>query len=361
MRKINPGLWASTPLLAVCGVVAALMMGAGLYLKLSGHLSPGPLSNVRSNNEPLGGYVSHAEFEKECGFCHAPVHCITDTRCQDCHIEIARQRATASGLHSLLPGTDRCQNCHVEHRGRDAAITELAITNINHTLLASFSLEQHSQDYDGSEITCESCHSNEMSMNETLDCNSCHVEANHAYMTSHVETYGTGCVDCHDGRDRMMNFDHNQYYLLDGRHTDLVCDDCHINKTYAATIKDCAGCHMEPELHAGIFGVNCASCHTSLAWAPAQFVQHSFVSDSSAADIAGCEVCHAGSYVEYPCYSCHSHDEMQAVHLPYEILDTNENCVDCHPNGRMTEAAGLGNPQPGRDGKPAPEVSTTGY
>lgn len=367
MRKTNPNQTRpgerghSLLLMAVFGMAAALFVGAGLYLKLSGKLSPGPLSAASSHNETLGGYVSHAEFEQQCSHCHAPIHCITDTRCQDCHKDIAQQRATASGLHSLLPGTQRCQNCHKEHMGRDAAITELSFANINHEKLASFSLEKHQQDYDGSPLSCESCHSDQQFIKDTLDCTSCHTEADHDYLSSHIETYGTGCVDCHDGRDRMIAFDHDQYYLLDGAHQPLDCGECHLEKQYAVTVSDCAGCHAEPELHAGIFGLNCVSCHTTLAWAPAQFIQHSFVSDTSNPGIDGCETCHAGTYSEYPCYSCHTAEEMDAAHLPYDVLDTNENCIECHPAGRESEAAGLQAQQPYTAPEPGIEVSSSGY
>ncbi len=367
MRKTNPGLTKSTELghthllMAVFGMAVALILGVGLYLKLSGKLSPGPLSAASSHNQELGGYVSHAEFEQQCSHCHAPLHCVTDTRCQDCHMDIAEQRATASGLHSLLPGTQRCQNCHKEHMGRDGAITELAYVNIDHQKLASFSLDQHKLNYDGSPMSCESCHSNQQFMKDTLDCISCHAEADHDYLSNHLEAYGAGCVDCHDGRDRMMAFDHNQYFTLDGGHESLVCDDCHLEKQYASTMQDCAGCHAEPELHAGVFGFNCVSCHTTLAWAPAQFVQHSFVSDSGASSITGCETCHAGSYTEYPCYTCHETEEMRLVHLPFDILDTTENCTDCHPNGREGQAAAVQLQQPHTTGGQGIEVSSSGY
>lgn len=367
MRKTNPG--QNSPkergytllLMAVFGMAAALFVGGGLYLKLSGKLSPGPLSDARSNGVPLGGYVSHAEFEQQCGHCHAPVHCITDTRCQGCHKDIAQQRASASGLHSLLPGTERCQNCHVEHLGREAVITRLAFANINHEKLANFSLEQHKTNFDGSPMSCESCHSNEQFINDTLDCISCHADEDHDYLASHIEAYGTGCIDCHDGRDRMMAFDHNQYFLLDGGHEPLACDDCHLEKQYASTMRDCAGCHAEPDLHAGVFGLNCLSCHTTQAWAPAQFVQHSFVSGSNANSIEGCETCHGGTYNEYPCYTCHTHDEMQSVHLPYEILDTSEKCIECHPTGRDVEAADIQAQPPRQTGGQQIEVSSSGY
>jgi hypothetical protein len=88
---------------------------------------PGPLSEMALRGEALEGYGSHAEFEQSCGHCHAPVHCITDTRCQDCHMDVAKQRSSGEGLHARLPGTGRCQTCHIEHQGREMVLTDFRL------------------------------------------------------------------------------------------------------------------------------------------------------------------------------------------------------------------------------------------
>lgn len=320
-------------LLAVFGMAAALLAGIGLYLTLNGKFLPGPVSAANKHSQELGGYVSHAEFERQCSHCHAPLHCITDTRCQDCHMDIAQQRASASGLHSLLPGTQRCQNCHIEHQGREASITKIAFLNVDHQKLSEFSLEKHQQDYDGSPMGCDSCHSNQQFMKETMDCISCHAAEDHDYIAAHIEAYGAGCVDCHDGRDRMIDFDHNLVYRLDGAHQELDCNTCHLDKQYASTRQECAECHEEPEMHTGVFGLDCARCHDAQAWAPARLVQHTFVLEHGDEGISACETCHAGAYTEYPCYTCHSAEAMRWEHLLLDILDTS-NCIECHPTGR---------------------------
>ncbi len=117
-------------------LIFGLLFGEGLYGHFHKYTFPGPLSAAQAA-EPIatethqkGGFSSHAEFEQECGHCHAPLHCVTDTKCQDCHMEIAEQRGTTTGLHSRLPGVNECQTCHTEHQGRDASITEFAFHNI---------------------------------------------------------------------------------------------------------------------------------------------------------------------------------------------------------------------------------------
>jgi hypothetical protein len=301
---------------------------------------PGPLSNTQAD-EPLGGFSSHAEFEQECGHCHAPLHCVTDTKCQDCHMEIAEQRASATGLHSRLPGMDTCETCHVEHQGRGASITDFAILNIDHQLLAEFSLEEHATNFDGSPMDCESCHSKESFTSDTLDCITCHVNETHDEMASHIDLYGASCVPCHDGSDRMADFEHAHVYILDGAHQDTECEECHLDRVFAGTPNDCASCHEEPEVHIGIFGTKCDRCHVAAAWSPAVLTEHTFLVDHGEeprTDEITCETCHVDTYTDYPCYSCHDSQEMLDYHAEIEIEDAYENCVDCHPTGREGEA-----------------------
>ena len=320
--------------------IFTVMLVGGYGLKAEGHLSPGPVSAIHPQNQPISGYVSHADFDKECGHCHAPIHCITDDRCQDCHQNIARQRAEGFGLHNALPGTEKCQTCHVEHQGSDYSLTTLALQNINHERLSGFSLERHQQGYSGEALDCHSCHSQDSFARSTLDCITCHSEADHDYLAAHIQEYGTGCVDCHDGKDRMIDFDHDLLYSLDGAHRQVECDACHLNDQYLDAPVTCEGCHPEPGLHANLFGTDCVRCHTTSAWAPAQLTQHTFLlnHDNSTDQIEACETCHAGTYTEYPCYGCHEQGEMVAAHMGHEIQNL-EDCIACHPTGRESAKA----------------------
>lgn len=330
----SPECRVSTALLCV------LLLASMYAVKTSGAFSPGPLSEAHPKDEPLNGYISHADINKECGYCHAPLHCLTDSKCQDCHMDIARQRASASGLHSKLPGVKRCQNCHVEHMGAQADITELAMTNLDHAKLSGFSLAMHGQDFSGEALDCGGCHQRGSFAGEELDCLSCHSQADHDLMVVHIETYSSDCVSCHDGRDRMANFAHADTYELEGAHAEAECGGCHGEKVFAGTERECAGCHADPELHAGLFGENCGFCHTAAAWTPVQPQQHDFVLAAGGTS-SECEYCHAGSYSEYPCFSCHETDEMGSVHQQLGIDGGHENCVACHPEGpgRIVQAA----------------------
>jgi hypothetical protein len=255
-------------------------------------------------------------------------------------MEIAEERLTASGLHAHFPGVEQCQTCHVEHQGREASITDFAYQNIDHELMANFSLAQHGLNFDGVPMTCEGCHGKESFTKDTLDCISCHVNEDHEYMAAHIDLYGSTCVPCHDGRDTMANYQHEDDYPLDGEHQNTDCLVCHTNQIYAGTTRECAGCHEEPEIHLGIFGLKCERCHVAMAWLPAQLTVHTFLVDhgiEEQTENMTCETCHVDSYTIYPCYSCHEPQEMEDYHAEIDI-EAFENCVDCHPTGREDEA-----------------------
>jgi hypothetical protein len=257
-------------------------------------------------------------------------------------MDIAQERAAASGLHSRFPGVDQCEDCHSEHMGRDASITEFAFLNVDHELMSGFSLDLHNTNYDGKPMNCESCHQQESYLNGPLDCITCHIEENHDQIASHIEFYGADCVPCHDGHDRMIPFEHAEVYPLDGEHANIDCQACHTEKRFAGVSTVCSDCHVEPEVHAGIFGFKCERCHTAVAWLPAELTLHTFLVDHGEkkpkpVSEINCENCHVGTYTEYPCYSCHDEQEMRDFHVEVDIV-AYENCIDCHPTGREGEA-----------------------
>jgi len=346
--KFNP----FRSLYSIIGLVVVffgvIFFGGAIYVHESGMLLPGPVSAVTRHNEGLGGFVSHAEFERECTHCHAPLHCITDVRCQDCHMDVARQRTEANGLHGHIP-SGRCQDCHMEHQGREVAMTTFAFANIDHDKMTGFSLVHHRTDYEDSPLTCESCHSQERYVNETLDCLSCHAHADHDFTADHMEQYGTNCTECHDGRDRMAYFDHNQIFPLEGKHSLAMCSDCHIDQTYTDTPRDCAGCHQEPDIHQGEFGTDCARCHIPAAWSPAHLTQHTFPLYHGSSENLPCETCHVQTYTDVSCYECHDHtpDQMQTSHTEIEDYAI-KHCAACHPTGQRNET--VPDSRPGSDG-----------
>ena len=174
MRQKIAGLFGSRISKVVMLVLVGLsLMGAAWGFKSS--YIPGPVSAMQVRGERLQGYGSHAEFEGECLHCHAPVRCLSANLCQDCHLEVARERAESEGLHGLLPGTDKCHSCHGEHEGRDVRISDVGFGRINHAGFAGYSLELHGTDYAGEALSCQSCHQGGEHEATSEGCQACHV------------------------------------------------------------------------------------------------------------------------------------------------------------------------------------------
>ncbi|MCI0394773.1 MAG: cytochrome c3 family protein [Chloroflexi bacterium] len=336
MRRSSP---LYSPLGCGAAVLLLLVLGAILYFRGGGPFSPGPLTAASPQNVPLADFGSHAEFEGECSRCHQPWRGVSAGRCEACHENVAQQRDSGAGLHGRLPDTGRCQSCHTDHQGREANITLLALANFEHDRLTNFSLARHEEDYDGSAVACEECHRENEFTVAAVECVSCHTAAEPAFMADHTTFFGDDCLACHDGRDTMAAFEHDQVFALDGAHASVECAACHPQPVLAGTPRDCAGCHEEPAVHAGLFGADCVRCHTTAAWTPAQLTRHTFPLDHGGEGQIPCQSCHIERYTEYTCTNCHAHDpaETREKHLEEGISDFAD-CVACHPTGLEDEA-----------------------
>ena len=96
----------------------------------------------------------------------------------------------------------------------------------------------------------------------------------------------------------------------------------------------CVECHEDPEVHVGLFGLDCSRCHVTAAWVPAKLTRHLFRLDHGGEGEVACETCHVDTYVEHTCYGCHDHqpEEMQQVHAEEDIFEYDD-CALCHPTG----------------------------
>jgi hypothetical protein len=190
-------------------------------------------------------------------------------------------------------------------------------------------------------LACVQCHVNARGFGDfevTLqDCYSCH----HAD-DPHEGRFGVACSQCHtaDGWSP-AKFDHNlSNFPLTGAHMAVACEDCHVNGQFQGLRTACVACHAEPASHAGQFGTDCAICHSTTAWTPAEFNgKHSFPLDHG--DGATCATCHPSSFTAYTCYGCHEHSESQvrSEHME-EGISNFENCMECHPTGEEHEGDG---------------------
>lgn len=168
-------------------------------------------------------------------------------------------------------------------------------------------------------------------------CVSCHRNLDPKFLDSHVATYGSECLSCHDGVDTYGRaFDHGRVTSpLVGKHAQLTCDKCHQGARSIADLKNtpqsCYSCHAKDDAHGGQFGQDCAKCHTPNSWRDVT-IDHSL----TAFPLVGkhttveCTSCHTNNVFKgtpKDCYSCHAKDDSHNGQF-------GQNCAQCHtPTG----------------------------
>lgn len=258
--------------------------------------------------------------------------------CQDCHtINEFQIISTCSSCHAEPEQhagmfSSDCVECH-STLAWSPAVWEG--NPFDHDL-AGFSLILHEFDYQGLPMTCLSCHQQEFFEVDVVTCKNCHEQHDFEFMQKHSEEFGFDCTACHDGVDRMHNFDHNNIFVLDGAHIEVDCVACHVNQVFDGLPKECSDCHVEPEIHAGSFGLNCAACHSTDAWQPASLKEHTFPLDHGDEGEIACETCHINTYTQYTCERCHDSNDPEFLeeHDDEDITQNNlMDCVECHWDG----------------------------
>ena len=328
--------------MALVAVLALLLTGWQAF-------NPGALTAVRGREVTLGGYASHAEFERQCGLCHQPYERPMSELCMDCHANVRTQIEATSGLHGKVNPSTTCQDCHPDHLGRKAEIGKLALPHFDQ-LTMHFSLSKHAVDYGGQPIDCLGCHNPDDPTWQPVDgmCQDCHAAHDAPGMQAHAAEYGADCSGCHDGLDSMAGYDHTPTsFLLDLQHADLACVDCHQSEEkglqmFAGLETACVSCHAQPRLHAGFFGDTCENCHTSAGWLPVTWEGETFDHNVTgfnlafhAVDYAGqpincksCHPAHLGEFSGQACIDCHH--AQASVWMDVHETIMGEACVGCH-------------------------------
>lgn len=285
--------------------------------------------NHEASQFPLTG----KHINLSCTTCHLgpdtlPRFVGVSAACAACHPEPDLHRGFFS---------DPCETCHTVD-GWTPVMLEGAL--FDHAVQGKFSLALHKNQPEVN-LACKDCHITDLNSPTDPVCLDCHSKSNAEFMASHLQQFGTACVNCHDGIDRYSNFDHNQFFVLDGPHSELECASCHgldsSTAVYNSLGKECVNCHAEPDIHAGTFGTACQDCHSTTAWSPAALRIHNFPLDHGEQGQVPCATCHTIRYTEYTCFTCHEHNEAEiaAEHAEENIsLAELPDCMKCHPTGR---------------------------
>lgn len=370
MRSNRLGCLSGTGIIAA--IVTALVISGYAYASGGLMYNPGPL-NAQSG-EMLGGVNSHAEIGGNCKACHtAPWESGTMVdRCVDCHGGIAVQMKDIASLHGRMLHDNPelgCRHCHPEHRGAEAPLTEMGGAVFPHEAVG-FSLNGHRLTSAHEPFVCSDCHGSDITRFDPPVCETCHNQMDRVFMLAHTLSFGSACLDCHDGVDSLVtNFNHNVFsFKITGKHAGLSCVECHFDARglgdFQVTLQDCYTCHYNDEPHERRFGLSCVDCHTADGWTPAKFDHNlsDFKLEGEHAE-ARCESCHQNRvYKGTPtdCYSCHKQDdehdgrfgtECAACHTPtdWEDADFDHNrsnfpltgrhvglaCEQCHSTGQF--------------------------
>ena len=341
MRRGQPHI---SPLSFIFSVI--LFSGLGFSLWRSGGLafSPGALSDKSDPSAQIQGFASHADFEETCKYCHQPLKSGQSDLCLDCHREISNQISTGSGLHGTLENVKQCALCHSDHKGRDFDPLKDALDVFDHQV-TNFSLVWHQVNYDSTLMICDTCHIDEkyFSVSDQI-CTNCHTDHDTGFVNAHIRDFGSSCLACHDGTDRMSNFDHvTTNFPLDGEHLVTQCTTCHEENRFEGLPDDCMGCHAEPLVHLGLFESNCETCHSTDSWKPAklsgELFDHEKGTQFSLAkhhqdyqdQAINCQICHTSSYETVDlltCVECHQAQDVEFMQAHQDQFGSN--CLDCH-------------------------------
>jgi hypothetical protein len=362
------GCLSGSALIATALAVVAIY-GASAWTG-NGIFSPGELSGVQGG-APIGGVVSHAELDTRCAACH-PAFWSSDRmgdRCLDCHTEVAGEIEAVDGLHGGFATPATCRNCHTEHLGAAGSLTLADPRGFPHDR-TGFSLSAHPTGGEGGAFLCRDCHRDSLRTFETSSCLGCHRTLDVSWTIQHQATFGTICLDCHDGVDTYgAAYDHAGYPLI-GRHAALECifchQDAHTLTVLRSTPSECVDCHAAEDIHEGRLGADCGECHSPAGWDDAS-IDH----DLTRFPLSGqhrevlCESCHIDRQwtgIGMECRSCHTQDDPHGGQFTVdcsechtaagwddlifshgstgfllEAAHAEPGCGDCHPGGRYVD------------------------
>jgi hypothetical protein len=324
------GCLTFSALIAVVLVVLAIL-GASAVTG-NGIFSPGRLSAV-AQGSPLGGVTSHAGLEGRCEACHAAAWSSErmGDLCLTCHATVKEEIATRGGLHGRLAASaTTCRDCHTEHRGATAAVT-LADPRVFPHEQTGFALAAHPLRSQGGGVGCRDCHPGSPTTFSPPTCVACHQALDQPFMALHQETFGTACLNCHDGVDSYGAAFNHATYPLTGGHQGPQCGTCHKGATTVAALQatstECVACHAAKDIHQGRLGTNCAECHTTANWTDAT-IDHNRTRFRLVGqhDGALCESCHVDRHwtgIGLTCRSCHAAVNPHGDQFPGD-------CAACH-------------------------------
>lgn len=224
--------------------------------------------------------------------------------CDRCHYDARR-------LADFPLTLQDCRSCHQNddpHQGRFGASCVdchdedgWTPARFDHNLSSFKLMGEHG------EVACESCHLDKVFLGTPSDCYSCHAQDD-----EHGGEYGSDCSICHNPSGwENADFDHNRTsFPLIGGHAGVSCQRCHSSGQFAGLSTACASCHGDPAYHQGLFGFDCAACHTVDNWSAKYKGKHPGIADEGGSGVnhggGSCRSCHTKTLHTATCGKCHN-------------------------------------------------------
>jgi hypothetical protein len=275
----------------------------------------------------------HAKYEAECEKCHVKFD--QDGQkltCLTCHTDQAKDVREHKRFHGRTQDKD-CHECHTDHKGREAKIAVVDKIAFDHGETGFALRDKHQA------TKCDRCHKASAKYRlAPADCSSCHKTDDDK--NGHRGELGPDCAKCHSEKSwKDAKFDHDQtrFPISAGKHKDVKCKECHIDRHYKKTPKECNACHKKIDQekgHKGLYGVKCATCHVDKSWKEIHFNHDK----STKYHLKGkhkdtkCDQCHPANRPLYKqnlsskCIACHKKDDKEKGHQG----SLGDKCESCH-------------------------------
>ena len=255
---------------------------------------------------------------------------------------------TPPSSHRAVGMGEDCSTCHMDEFQSATQPLHVGVISNNcgechsNTSWAPARGSNHSWPLNGAHtaVACNACHIGEPPVYEgtptgCLDCHQADLAV--AIEPSHAD-FSNDCSTCH-GTSAWQPAGIVHEWPLEGAHLSATCSSCHVGEppVYDGTPDTCIGCHqserssvVEPS-HEG-FSEDCGTCHTAVAWQPADFPEHEWPLEGVHANTT-CASCHVGEPPVYDgtpdtCIGCHQSERSTVVQPSHEGFS--EDCSTCH-------------------------------
>jgi hypothetical protein len=219
---------------------------------------------------------AHASLENNCAACHTPIKGVERGKCIVCHAD--NQSLLQRQPTAFHANIQSCTPCHLEHRGRSERPTSM-----DHAALAQLGLRQLEK-------------SSESTRTQTAQIKSWLEQTNHVSFSA----------DTLSKEERSLN---------------------------------CSICHQTKDRHVGLFGSDCAQCHSTTTWMIPEF-RHPSVTSQSCAQCHQAPPSHYTMHFEMVSKKIARQEDSQVAECcgPVQV----NQCYRCHQTTSWNDIKGVG-------------------